>query len=99
MDAAEKSPVRVNLLGRTYTLLAQGNAREVELLAQRVDEMMHEIARRMPNADTTQVAVLTCMHLADRLNDLEKSFQTLRDRVERKTEQLGLLLDQAIDPE
>lgn len=99
MDTAEKRPVRVNLLGRSYTLLAQGDAREVERLALRVDEMMHEIARRVPNADSTQIAVLTCMHLADRLNDLEKSFQTLREHVDRKTEQLGLLLDQAIDPE
>jgi cell division protein ZapA len=97
MEPAEKRQVRVTLLGQPYTLLARGEPREVELLAQQVDEIMHEISRRMPNADSTRVAVLTCMHLADRLRDMERHVQSLRDRINRKSEELGLLLDQAIE--
>jgi cell division protein ZapA len=99
MDAAEKRPVRVTLLGQSYTLLARGDTGEVERLAEQVDGIMHQIARRVPSADSTRIAVLTCMHLADRLRDLELQVSNLRERISRKSEELGLLLDQAIETE
>ncbi|MGH9719801.1 MAG: cell division protein ZapA [Bryobacteraceae bacterium] len=94
----EKRPVRVTLLGQTYSLLAQGDPREVEQLAQKVDELMHEIARKSPNADSTRVAVLACMHLADQLTSLEKDLTSLKQRIDRKTEEFAVMLDQAIEP-
>ena len=47
MDRSEKSPVRVTILGQSYTLRAQGDPAEVERLAQNVDELMHTIAARL----------------------------------------------------
>ena len=52
MDPAEKNTVRVTILGQSYTLRAQGDRKEVELLAQNVDELMHNIAAKSPNADS-----------------------------------------------
>ncbi len=53
MDSAEKRPVRVNILGQSYTLLASGDPREVEELAQSVDSLLLSIAAKAPNADST----------------------------------------------
>jgi cell division protein ZapA len=94
----EKQPVRVTILSQSFTLLAKGDPREVELLAQSVDELMSSIAAKAPNADTTRVAVLACLHLADRLHDLEKDLAALRERVGRKSEEFAALLEQAFEP-
>lgn len=99
MDPAEKNTVRVTILGQQYTLRAQGEAREVELLAQSVDELMHNIAAKSPNADSGRVAVLACLHLADRLSSLERDLGALKQRVDRKSEEFSVLLDQALEGE
>jgi cell division protein ZapA len=94
-----KNTVRVTILGQSYTLRAQGETREVELLAQSVDELMHNIALKSPNADSSRVAVLACLHLADRLRSLESDLGALKQRVERKSEEFTVLLDQALERE
>ena len=97
MDAAEKQPVRVTILSRSYTLRTSGDPREVEDLARRVDELMLSIAGKSPNADSTRIAVLACMHLADRLHSLEQDLNQLRERVDRKSEEFAGLLEQALE--
>ena len=44
MVPSDKNTVRVTILGQSYTLRAQGDPKEVELLAQSVDVLMHSIA-------------------------------------------------------
>jgi cell division protein ZapA len=102
MDASsqgriEKQPVRVTILNQTYTLLAKGDPREVEQLAESVDELMLSIAAKAPNADTTRVAVLACLHLADRLHSLEQDLANLKERVGKKSEEFAALLEQAFE--
>ena len=99
MEPAEKTTVRVTILGQAYTLRAQGDTREVELLAQNVDELMHNIDAKSPNADSSRVAVLACLHLADRLSSLERDLGALKQRVDRKSVEFAGLLDQALEGE
>jgi cell division protein ZapA len=93
---AEKKPVRVTIFHQPYTLLAS-DPDALQELADSVDELMAAIAARAPNADALRVAVLACLHLADRLRSLEREIGDLRHRVDQKTEQFRLLLEQAID--
>jgi cell division protein ZapA len=99
MGPSEKSTVRVTILGQPYTLRAQGDPKDVEILAQSVDELMHSIAAKSPNADSGRVAVLACLHLADKLNSLERDLGDLKQRVERKSEEFAVLLEQALEGE
>jgi cell division protein ZapA len=99
MVPSDKNTVRVTILGQPYTLRAQGDPKEVELLAQSVDELMHSIAAKSPNADSGRIAVLACLHLADKLNSLERDLGALKQRVERKSEEFAVLLDQALERE
>jgi cell division protein ZapA len=96
VDAAEKQPVRVTILSRPYTLRSTGDPREVEALAASVDELMLAIAAKAPNADTTHIAVLACLHLADNLRQLERELNELKDRVGRKSVQFAGMLEQLI---
>ncbi|HEV2445370.1 MAG TPA: cell division protein ZapA [Candidatus Sulfopaludibacter sp.] len=92
----EKQAVRVTILSRPYVLRTTGDPREVEEVARRVDELMLAIASRSPNADSTHIAVLACMHLADKLRALERDLTQLRDRVDRKSGEFAGMLEQLI---
>ena len=98
-NATEKRPVRVTILSQSYTLLTAGDPREVEDLARKLDELMLSIAAKSPNADSTRIAVLACMHLADRLRNLEQDLNQLKQRVDRKSEEFAGLLAQALEGE
>ncbi|MGA2593962.1 MAG: cell division protein ZapA [Bryobacteraceae bacterium] len=96
-NTPEKRPVRVTILSQSYTLLTAGDPREVEELARSVDELMLSIAGKSPHADSTRIAVMACLHLADRLHSLEQDLSRLKARVDRKSEEFAGLLEQAIE--
>jgi len=92
----EKQPVRVTILSRPYTLLASGDPREVEEVAASVNDLMLSIAAKAPNADSTRIAVLACLHLADRLRTIEGELLRVKARVDRKSEELAGMLEQML---
>jgi cell division protein ZapA len=93
----DKQPVRVTILSRPYTLLATGDPREVEEVAATVDELMLSIAAKKPNADSTTIAVLACLHLADKLRMLDRDLSELKARVDRKSVEFAGMLEQLLD--
>ena len=95
----EKQSVRVTILSRPYTLVSAGDPREVEEVAASVNELMLSIASKAPNADSTRIAVLACMHLADRLRAAERDLNTVKSRVDRKSEELTGVLEQLLAAE
>ena len=92
MSDTGKPPIRVTILNQQYSLRASGDPREVEEVARGVDELLHSIAERAPSADSTRIAVLGCLHLADQLRTLERDLATLRSSVNYKSEKLEELL-------
>jgi cell division protein ZapA len=88
--------VRVTIFHQQYSVSADDDSGEIEQLAQEVDELMVSIAQRAGNVDATRVAVLTSLHLADRLRTIERELQELKSRVGEKSRQFSLLLDKAI---
>jgi cell division protein ZapA len=92
----EKQAVRVTILSRPYTLLASGDPREVEKVAAGVDKLMLSIAAKAPTADSTRIAVLACMHLADQLRVAEQELQDLRQRKDTHSGEYQALLDRFI---
>jgi cell division protein ZapA len=93
----DKRTVQVTIFHQNYTLRTAGDEREVQELADSVDQLMAGIAAKSANPDSLRVAVLACLHLADRLRALERELTELRQRVDQKSQQFRLLLDQAIE--
>ena len=93
---SEKQAVRVTILSRAYTLRAPGDPREVEAVAASVNDLMLSIASKAPNADSTHIAVLACLHLADKLRGLERDLSLLKERVDRKSEEFAGMLEELI---
>ncbi len=92
-SGSEKPPVRVNIFHQTYTLRTAGSERDLQELADSVDQIMSAISAKAANADSLRVAVLACLHLADRLRSTERELSSLRGQVEAKARRLLELLD------
>ncbi len=86
---AEKRSVQVTIFHQTYTLRASEDEREVIELADSVDQLMNAVASRSGASDPVRVAVLTALHLADRLRMLQRDLTAVRE----KTDEFGKLLD------
>ncbi len=93
----DKQSVQVTIFHQSYTLRASGDPGEVQELADSVDQLMNAIAARSPSADPGRIAVLACLHMADRLRGLERDLNQLRQRVDEKSEHFRLLLDRALE--
>jgi cell division protein ZapA len=90
--ANPRQSVRVHIFHQTYSLLADGEAREVEEIAAEVDDLMTSIAGRVSSGDSTRVAVLACLHLADKLRAAERQLRLFED----KSVQIASLLEEAL---
>ncbi len=88
--APERKPVRIVIFQQPYTVLTAGDPRETEELAELVDRVMNGIAGKARNVDTTRVAVLACLHLADLLRSAERELDTWKQR----TDKLNSLLNE-----
>src|ERR1022692_3916274 len=85
--------VRVTIFNQTYSLVASEEPGRIELLAQKVDDLMSKIAAHGANVDATRAAVLACLHMADELDTLEQQLTDLKQRVEHKAREFSILLD------
>lgn len=97
-SAASAKTVRVTIFNQPYNLAVTGDAGDVEELANSVDELMTQVAaaQRASSLDTARVAVLTCLHLADRLRGVERELSELKSRVGAKSREFSILLDAAL---
>jgi len=92
----ERKTVRVTIYNQPYTLAVSGESGEVEELAHSVDQLMTDIAHQAGNVDGSSVAVLACLHLADRLRGVEHELSEFRSHVGKQSRRFSILLDQAI---
>ncbi len=92
----ERKSVRVTIYNQPYTLGVTGEPSEVEELAQTVDSLMTDIAQRAGNIDGMKVAVLACLELADRARGMQSELESLKSRVDEKSRQFSILLDEAL---
>jgi cell division protein ZapA (FtsZ GTPase activity inhibitor) len=75
-----KRAVRVTIFKQAYTVRTTGDVADTEALAAGVDELMNRIADRTRSDDPSRVAVLTALHLADKLRSLERRARELEER-------------------
>lgn len=94
-DSSDKTSVRLSIFNQTFTLRVSGDPDEIQKAANEVDELMSAIAKS-GNLDSTRVAILACLHLQDRVHDLEQEMNELKTRVADRTRKLTNLLDNIV---
>ncbi len=87
-----KQPVRVQIFNQNYPLMVDGDPRELMEVAHQVDELMVSIANRVSSGDATRVAILACLHLADKLRAAEKQIRSF----ENESGRIATLLEKAL---
>jgi cell division protein ZapA len=92
----DKQTVRVTILSRPYSLRVSGDPSEVEAVASSVNDLMLSIAGRAPDSDSTRIAVLACLHLADKLRSLERENKQLREQGTTRSEAFQGLVEQLV---
>jgi cell division protein ZapA len=95
--SGDPKTVRVTIWNQTYTVGTTGNPAELEAAAHAVDERMRTIAARAGNIDSARIAVLACLHFADELRALERELSDLKARVDSKSREFLIMLDQVIE--
>ena len=93
---AEKQPVRVTILGKQYLLRASEDPREVEQVAETVNELMLSIRSKVGSNDPVQIAVLASLHLADQLRVAERELEELRQRKDTHSGEYAAMLERLI---
>ena len=78
-----KQPVRVHIFNQAYTLLADGDPSAIHQAAQEVDALMNSIAGRTSSSDGSRIAVMACLHLADKLHAAERKLQAFEEHSDR----------------
>ena len=68
----------------------------VEQVAASVNDLMLSIAGKAPSADSTRIAVLACLHLADKLRRAERELEELRQRKDTKSGEYAAMLERLI---
>jgi cell division protein ZapA len=88
-----RQPVRVQIFNQNYSVMTESDPRELQEIAREVDDLMASIASRTSSVDSTRVAVLACLHLADKLHAAKKQLQLFED----KSGRIATLLEEALD--
>jgi len=92
--AADKAPIRVTIYGQTFSVLTEADPREVDELAREIDELMSSVASRSGIADTSRLALLVCLHLADQLKSERREKAGIKAELENRIRKVATMLDQ-----
>lgn len=92
---AEK--IRIQIYGREYEVDAGALTQlEASSLAKFVSDKMSEIARQTNIVDTSKLAVLAALNIADELFNLRERKDTDSSHFQKRADELLSLLDQAL---
>ncbi|NLW44797.1 MAG: cell division protein ZapA [Syntrophomonadaceae bacterium] len=86
----EIAKVAVEIFGEKYVIKGPEDPDYIQLLADRVDQKMHELSIKCPNLSVSKLAVLTAINLADELSKLQEDYDHLVNLLEEK-KRLGSL--------
>lgn len=71
-DTSPKQVYRVTIFNQTLSIASSTSPDEFHRIAAQIDQLMAMIASKSGTADGARVGVLTAMHLADRLHQMEQ---------------------------
>ena len=88
--------LELEILGQTYQVRVQGSKEWAQKVGRMVDETMHSIQTQTRLTDTTKVAILAALNLADRLLLLQESQSALAAELTEASSQVTQVLEDAL---
>lgn len=92
---ADRQGVKVEIYEQAYHLRvnSEADAEQIVRTAAYVDSKIRAVAAQTRDVDSLRLAVLAALTIADEYHTLQARYETLRSSVERKSAELGRLLD------
>jgi cell division protein ZapA len=88
--------VKVEIFGQTYHIAGDLDEAYVEKLARYVDSKMRAVAQATQTVDTTKVAVLAALAVADELHSSNRAPAESEPDLRERAERCLLLVEQAL---
>lgn len=82
----QKNRLQVTIFGQTYTMMGKASSSYMRMIASHVDDKMKEIAATNPRLDSTKLAVLSAMNIADEYYRLKQDYDDLLRLLEDEKE-------------
>ncbi len=87
----------VRIFHHTYSIRSENGPEYVESLAEYVDRKMREISEATPAVDTSRIAILAALHIADDFFNARTEMSELRKDVLDRGQRMISLLEEAAD--
>jgi cell division protein ZapA len=88
--------LELEILGQTYQVRVQGSKEWAQKVGKVVDETMKSIQSQTRLGDTTKVAILAALNLADRLLLIQEAQSALSAEVKDASDQVARVLEDAL---
>lgn len=79
----EKNRLTVSIYGQNYTILGKESPEYMRTLAGFVDDAMHRVGQENPRLDTTRLAILSALNIADDYFRLRQKYEELKKQREK----------------
>jgi cell division protein ZapA len=80
-----KNRLTVEIYGQLYRLVGKDSDQHMKAVARYVDDTMKEFAQGNPRLDTTKLAVLSAVNIADDYFKLKEEYESLLKLLEEQT--------------
>ncbi|MBW2278567.1 MAG: cell division protein ZapA [Deltaproteobacteria bacterium] len=96
MSAKTTTATEVEIFGSVYHVRGEKNPEYLHSLAEMVDRKMREIGQHVSTVDTSKIAILAALNLADELVQSRTEQEGERAEIEAKVTVLAGELDEAL---
>ena len=96
MSAKETAATEVEIFGSVYHVRGEKEPQHLHSLAEIVDRKMREIGQHVSTVNTSKIAILAALNLADELVQCRTEQEGERAEIDRKVAQLAGKLEKAV---
>lgn len=89
--------MKVEIFDQTYNVQVDGDESYLQKVAAFVDEKMRAVAESTRQVDSTRVAVLTALNIADELFALRKHQQEIEEPLHQRVQRCVHLVEQTLE--
>lgn len=83
---AENNRVDVKIYGRQYTIKGTSSNKDIERIANYVDDLMNQLAKNLPSLSTLSLAVLAAVNIASDLSEAVRVNQSQAGQIKKMKE-------------
>jgi cell division protein ZapA len=80
-----RNRLTVEIYGQHYRLVGKDSDQHIKKVARYVDDTMKEFSQGNPRLDTTKLAVLSAVNIADEYFKLKEEYESILKLLEEKT--------------